>query len=164
MGESRVIAQAQTISVRLHAGKEDLSAPQAKNVTTKEIEMTNHKRVADPALPEEARQFCDGCITTRWCEARGGCLAERLPPAAVPSPASSPAGTWLPISSAPEGVDILAFFPDANEEYQRMIVHRLEGDWYQQDADACPQPIDDVEPTHWQPLPSIPAGKDGETP
>lgn len=65
---------------------------------------------------------------------------------------------WRPIESAPEGVDVLAFFPDAAPEYAVMIVHRVDGEgaaWYAQDADANPRPLD-VEPTHWMPLPAPP--------
>jgi hypothetical protein len=27
--------------------------------------------------------FCEPCITTRWCAWKGGCLAERMPPAST---------------------------------------------------------------------------------
>lgn len=63
---------------------------------------------------------------------------------------------WQPIETAPEGEDVIAFFPDANEECQRMIAHRLDGDWYPQDA-SIGESIDDVQPTHWMPLPAPPA-------
>lgn len=69
--------------------------------------------------------------------------------------------TWQPIETAPEGTDVIVFFPDANEEYQWMICHRLEGDWYEQNADTSPDPIDDVEPTHWMPLPEPPRAEQG---
>lgn len=64
--------------------------------------------------------------------------------------------SWQPIETCPEGVDVIAFFPDANEEYQRMVVHKLDGDWYAQDVNASPDPIDDVTPTHWMPMPELP--------
>lgn len=63
---------------------------------------------------------------------------------------------WQPIETAPNEVDVLAYFPDASDEYQVMVAHRIEGDWYPQDANACPDPLD-VAPTHWMPRPNPPA-------
>lgn len=73
---------------------------------------------------------------------------------------------WQPITTAPHGEDVLAFFPDAAEDTQIMICHFIkfdddpsdEGDWYEQNVDRCPDPLP-VQPTHWMPLPNVPARK-----
>lgn len=52
-----------------------------------------------------------------------------------------------------EGVDVMGFF--RSFEPSIMIVHRLEDDWYEQNVDACPNPLWEA-PTHWQPLPEPP--------
>ena len=78
-------------------------------------------------------------------------------------PAPRPAETrWHPIATCDEGVDVIGYFPGFSEEYQRMVVHRLEGDWYQQDADLCPEPLEE-HPTLWHPLPAPPTEKGSET-
>lgn len=63
---------------------------------------------------------------------------------------------WQPIESAPEADDVLGFFPDAAEDRQVMIVHRIGGDWHEQNVDRCPDPLI-VFPTHWMPLPVPPS-------
>lgn len=62
---------------------------------------------------------------------------------------------WQQIETLSEGVDALLVFPDFNEEYRVMIGHLLDGDWYPQDADMCPEPFD-AKPTHWMPVPEPP--------
>ena len=64
---------------------------------------------------------------------------------------------WQPISTLEEGVDALLFFPDHNDEYQRMIGHLLDGDWYPQDSDANPDPFE-TKPTYWMEIPAPPEG------
>lgn len=67
---------------------------------------------------------------------------------------------WRKIIEPENGVDILAYFPDADTPV--MIVHWIktddpadDGDWYEQNVDRCPEPLW-VEPTHWMPLPELP--------
>lgn len=36
-----------------------------------------------------------------------------------------------------------------------MVCHKLDGDWFQQDADSCPDALDEA-PTFWMSLPDRP--------
>lgn len=62
---------------------------------------------------------------------------------------------WQPIETCLEGVDVFCYFPTFSQEYQVMVCHRLGADWYQQDADNCPDALED-EPTAWMALPPPP--------
>ena len=89
--------------------------------------------------------------------------AEKVVVARMQELAERPVETrWHPIATCDEGVDVIGYFPGFSEEYQRMVVHRLEGDWYQQDADLCPEPLEE-HPTLWHPLPAPPTEKGSET-
>lgn len=62
---------------------------------------------------------------------------------------------WQSINTAPEGEDVIVFIPDARADYQRMVCHLIDGDWYQQDVDQCPDPLE-LKPTCWMRLPEAP--------
>lgn len=68
---------------------------------------------------------------------------------------------WQPIETAPkDGTSILAFMPDAAEQFRIMPIEMLDfndGDgpqWWQADVDDG-HPLE-VTPTHWMPLPQPP--------
>ncbi|MCR6734493.1 MAG: DUF551 domain-containing protein [Afipia sp.] len=69
---------------------------------------------------------------------------------------------WQPIETAPKNKYALVFCPDAEDATRIMICGLLQFEndpdppaWYELNCDARPNSLD-VEPTHWQPLPSPP--------
>lgn len=70
---------------------------------------------------------------------------------------------WQAIETAPFDEDVLVFAPDSIDTI--FIAHRFNasdwnGDWYDQNAEANPSPVD-VEIIYWMPLPEPPLEPDG---
>jgi hypothetical protein len=52
------------------------------------VRLSPESEIREPTDPQQDEKdpfiaFCEPCITTRWCAWKGGCLAERIPPAST---------------------------------------------------------------------------------
>jgi hypothetical protein len=73
-------------------------------------------------------------------------------------------GGWQPIETAPKGVPLLVFSPEAREPAVMVAEYN---DWKDEDTgevvsdwtDTWAEQGLDVEPTHWRPLPAPPADR-----
>jgi hypothetical protein len=63
----------------VYLAAEEGPANDLSDMLTKAADALDALRPEEPPPQAVDAEFCDGCITTTWCRAKGGCLAERLP-------------------------------------------------------------------------------------